>query len=120
MVLGFISLLLTFGQNYISKVCVPKKYSNTMLPCLPMDQRHGSVDPAAHGPPVPHDQEGGGVDPAALGLPPPHEEGGGGDVAAEGEHHRRLLSYERRFLSTDSGGQGCKVVSNSISTDITY
>ncbi|KAH6799776.1 Seven transmembrane MLO family protein [Perilla frutescens var. hirtella] len=33
MVLGFISLLLTFGQNYITRVCIPEKYSRTMLPC---------------------------------------------------------------------------------------
>lgn len=33
MVLGFISLLLTFGQNYISDMCIPEKYADTMLPC---------------------------------------------------------------------------------------
>ncbi|GAA0142370.1 hypothetical protein LIER_03285 [Lithospermum erythrorhizon] len=33
MVLGFISLLLTFGQNYITQVCIPTKVANTMLPC---------------------------------------------------------------------------------------
>ncbi|KAM7513970.1 hypothetical protein LguiA_003553 [Lonicera macranthoides] len=33
MVLGFISLLLTFGQNYISGMCIPEKYADTMLPC---------------------------------------------------------------------------------------
>lgn len=96
MVLGFISLLLTFGQNYISKMCIPEKYSKTMLPCLPHDQREGggghATDEAVHGPP------------AAS-----HEEG----EAHEGEHHRRLLSYERRFLSADSPGPGCKEVIKS-------
>lgn len=96
MVLGFISLLLTFGQNYISKMCIPEKYSRTMLPCLPHDQREGggghATDEAVHGPP------------AAS-----HEEG----EAHEGEHHRRLLSYERRFLSADSPGPGCKEVIKS-------
>lgn len=33
MVLGFISLILTFGQNYISKICIPEKIGDTMLPC---------------------------------------------------------------------------------------
>ncbi|KAL0432797.1 UNVERIFIED_CONTAM: MLO-like protein 9 [Sesamum latifolium] len=33
MILGFISLLLTFGQNFISKICVPEHIGNTMLPC---------------------------------------------------------------------------------------
>ncbi|KAL6493291.1 hypothetical protein OROGR_033050 [Orobanche gracilis] len=33
MILGFISLLLTFGQNYITQICIPEKLSNTMLPC---------------------------------------------------------------------------------------
>ncbi|PWZ21068.1 MLO-like protein 5 [Zea mays] len=33
MVLGFISLLLVFGQNYIIKVCISNHAANTMLPC---------------------------------------------------------------------------------------
>ncbi|KAL6509874.1 MLO-like protein 5 [Orobanche gracilis] len=33
MILGFISLLLTFGQNYITQICIPEKLENTMLPC---------------------------------------------------------------------------------------
>ncbi|CAK7345992.1 unnamed protein product [Dovyalis caffra] len=33
MVLGFISLTLTFSQSYIVGICVPLKYANTMLPC---------------------------------------------------------------------------------------
>ncbi|XP_034215505.1 MLO-like protein 9 [Prunus dulcis] len=33
MVLGFISLLLTFGQQYIAKVCIPLEAADTMLPC---------------------------------------------------------------------------------------
>ncbi|KDP43787.1 hypothetical protein JCGZ_22414 [Jatropha curcas] len=32
-VLGFISLLLTFGQTYITKICIPQKVADTMLPC---------------------------------------------------------------------------------------
>lgn len=33
MILGFISLLLTFGQSYIARICIPEKVVNTMLPC---------------------------------------------------------------------------------------
>ncbi|MED6183560.1 hypothetical protein PIB30_038964 [Stylosanthes scabra] len=33
MLLGFISLLLTFGTNYIKKICIPKGVGDTMLPC---------------------------------------------------------------------------------------
>ncbi|KAJ9172540.1 hypothetical protein P3X46_015767 [Hevea brasiliensis] len=33
MVLGFISLLLTFGQTYIIKICIPQNVADTMLPC---------------------------------------------------------------------------------------
>ncbi|PNY17906.1 MLO-like protein 8-like [Trifolium pratense] len=159
MVLGFISLLLTFGQNYISKVCIPQKYGNTMLPCLPVHQRlgehHGpSLEPKAndhdppsteheppsgeHEPPATEDEptpteheptpkepaadEGGGA--KGEHEPTPKEsadEGGGGKGEHEptpkkaadegepkGEHHRRLLSYERRILSGGGGGPGCK------------
>ncbi|VFQ70926.1 unnamed protein product [Cuscuta campestris] len=40
MVLGFISLLLTFGQNYIAKICIPIKVANTMLPCPAKHKEH--------------------------------------------------------------------------------
>jgi mlo protein len=33
MILGFISLLLVFFQNYIAKICIPESVGNTMLPC---------------------------------------------------------------------------------------
>nr|XP_043606837.1 MLO-like protein 8 [Erigeron canadensis] len=33
MVLGFISLLLTFSQYYIVKICIPDSIADTMLPC---------------------------------------------------------------------------------------
>nr|GLL32373.1 MLO-like protein 9 [Ipomoea trifida] len=78
MVLGFISLLLTFGQNYIAKICIPASAANTMLPCPAKYATH------EHG--GGHEDEGG------------HEEG----------HHRRLLWYEHRLLLDDSSPQGCK------------
>ena len=33
MLLGFISLLLTVGQDHIAKICIPAKFGNIMLPC---------------------------------------------------------------------------------------
>ncbi|CAI0421843.1 unnamed protein product [Linum tenue] len=39
MVLGFISLLLTFGQNYFLKICVSEDVANSMLPC-PYEGEH--------------------------------------------------------------------------------
>lgn len=42
MILGFISLLLTFGQSYIARVCIPQKIADTMLPCeSEVDESHG-------------------------------------------------------------------------------
>jgi mlo protein len=81
MVLGFISLLLTFGQSYISRICIPVKAADTMLPC-PL--RDGS-----------HYQE-----------TEPHNE----PQKGEGEHHRKLLWYARRYLAAEGGGAACKPV----------
>ncbi|XP_021714088.1 MLO-like protein 10 isoform X1 [Chenopodium quinoa] len=33
MVMGFISLLLTFSQGYIAKICIPSNFADHMLPC---------------------------------------------------------------------------------------
>jgi mlo protein len=33
MVLGFISLILTFSQYYIARICIPVRVADTMLPC---------------------------------------------------------------------------------------
>ncbi|XP_072957739.1 MLO-like protein 9 [Typha angustifolia] len=42
MILGFISLLLTFGQRFIVKICIPEKVAETMLPCrIPDDSENG-------------------------------------------------------------------------------
>ncbi|XP_042437711.1 MLO-like protein 7 isoform X2 [Zingiber officinale] len=35
MILGFISLLLTFSQDQIAKICVPRAVADSMLPCRP-------------------------------------------------------------------------------------
>ncbi|XP_062165405.1 MLO-like protein 9 [Alnus glutinosa] len=78
MVLGFISLLLTFGQSYISRICIPIKVADTMLPC-PL--------------------RGGGL----------HQEPQNEPQKGEGEHHRKLLRYDRRYLAAEGGGPGCKL-----------
>ncbi|CAA7025176.1 unnamed protein product [Microthlaspi erraticum] len=41
MVLGFISLLLTFGQNYIASICIPEKYGGAMSFCSPNEGPSG-------------------------------------------------------------------------------
>lgn len=71
MILGFISLLLTFGQTFIVKICIPANVSHTFLPC--------SYDSTQH-------------------------------ASDEAEHHRKLLFYERRYLSEDATPVQCKEV----------
>ncbi|CAN6481542.1 unnamed protein product [Victoria cruziana] len=38
MVLGFISLLISFGQNYIAKICIPHDVAEKMVPCPSTDE----------------------------------------------------------------------------------
>ncbi|XP_050378364.1 MLO-like protein 9 [Argentina anserina] len=82
MVLGFISLILTFMQTTIATLCIPERFEDTMLPC-PIKRHHGGGG-------------GGG-------------EGGRGKEGGGGGGHRRLFSYEpeRRFLAAGSSGGGC-------------
>ncbi|WVZ20428.1 hypothetical protein V8G54_007750 [Vigna mungo] len=42
MLLGFISLLLTFGTQYIAKICIPASAGDIMLPCKKVE---ASKDP---------------------------------------------------------------------------
>lgn len=92
MILGFISLLMTFGQSYIVGICISEKLSETMLPCaLRKAADHGEITP-----------------PAKDDHP-----------SAEENHHRRLLSddyfmnlgLQRRVLSGGSASVNCKPVS---------
>ncbi|XP_074282488.1 MLO-like protein 9 [Silene latifolia] len=78
MVLGFISLLLTFGQNYIIRMCIPIELANTMLPCH-MDRVHSEAPESA-----------------AESVPA---------EAAAAAGHRRLLWYDRRMLSGGGGSE---------------
>ncbi|CAH2042980.1 unnamed protein product [Thlaspi arvense] len=40
MILGFISLLLTFGEQYILEICIPEKAAASMLPCPDPSSTH--------------------------------------------------------------------------------
>jgi len=44
MLLGFISLLLTFGTKYVAKICIPKKFGDSMLPCKKGEVEEESKD----------------------------------------------------------------------------
>lgn len=48
MILGFISLLLTFGQSYIARICIPLKVADTMLPCTVKDVKDEEDDSTSH------------------------------------------------------------------------
>ncbi|XP_076932674.1 MLO-like protein 10 [Bidens hawaiensis] len=41
MILGFISLILTFTQYYIAEICIPLDVANTMLPCAKKEDKAG-------------------------------------------------------------------------------
>ncbi|KAK7386561.1 hypothetical protein VNO78_26894 [Psophocarpus tetragonolobus] len=48
MVLGFLSLLLTFGQSYIVKICIPNHAANILLPCPNLVTDHESSSEEEH------------------------------------------------------------------------
>ncbi|XP_059275144.1 MLO-like protein 9 isoform X4 [Lycium ferocissimum] len=91
MVLGFISLLLTFGQKYIAGICIPEKVADTMLPCPAQHVQHAVVP-----------GHGGGHHAPGQG----HHQDADHDDA--GDHHRRLLWDHIRILAADSPAGACK------------
>lgn len=129
MVLGFISLLLTFGQSYIAKICIPEAAGNTMLPCAahvehlehhppghdPSGEHHaaGEHQPTAEHHPEPehHEPEHHEPEHHEPEHPPPENEHKKPAEAAA-EHHRRLLWSMRRVLSGHATEE-CKPVSMS-------
>lgn len=48
MLLGFISLLLTVFQSAISKICVPQRFVQNLLPCKLPSHSHEQPEPTAH------------------------------------------------------------------------
>ncbi|TKY58388.1 MLO protein 8 [Spatholobus suberectus] len=72
MILGFLSLLLTFGQSYIVRICIPVHVADKLLPC------------------------------------PYTGTGKASSSESEEENRRKLLSYERRYLSDDGTSYHCK------------
>ncbi|XP_042376115.1 MLO-like protein 9 isoform X1 [Zingiber officinale] len=88
MVLGFISLILTFGQNYIIQICIPEKAADTMLPCRKEEK------------------------PEIGGGEGKGEHAGGGGKGGEA-HHRRLLwdtlmvIYSNRRQLAESSAPNC-------------
>jgi len=48
MILGFISLLLTFGQSYMVKICIPANATDQMLPCPYRATRDAKNDEEEH------------------------------------------------------------------------
>lgn len=44
MILGFISLLLTFGQSYIARICIPVELADKMLPCALRNTKEKSTE----------------------------------------------------------------------------
>ncbi|RZC67414.1 hypothetical protein C5167_011114 [Papaver somniferum] len=94
MVLGFISLLLTFGQNYIAKICVPLRIADTMLPCA-YGGNHHDAD-TSHVPPLsPHSPDSGHGD-GEL-------EHGTGEHSPDSGHEAGESEHETGEHSPDSG-----------------
>lgn len=48
MILGFLSLLLTFGQSYMVKLCMPSNATDLMLPCQSRATRDAKNDEEEH------------------------------------------------------------------------
>ncbi|KAI3781319.1 hypothetical protein L2E82_11329 [Cichorium intybus] len=48
MVLGFISLILTFSQYYIAKICIPIDIADTMLPCAKKKDKTEEEEEVVH------------------------------------------------------------------------
>lgn len=94
MVLGFISLLLTFGQSYIARICISEHIANTMLPCKKPevhDNKNASNEYQQEAANLLHEEAKGG--------------GGGGGGGGGAGGHRRLLWNEHRMLSGGGGGK---------------
>ncbi|OEL19456.1 MLO-like protein 5 [Dichanthelium oligosanthes] len=96
MVLGFISLLLVFGQNYIIKICISNHAADTMLPC----KVKGELAEAGHGkePAVPAEASGHGKEPAAAA------EGGHGKEGGAAEHLGSVIAWPPPYYAATAAG----------------
>ncbi|KAL3619819.1 hypothetical protein CASFOL_034731 [Castilleja foliolosa] len=97
MILGFISLILTFGQNYITRICISERFANTMLPCnLKPPHSHGNEE--NHHPVDLKRLFSHGNTLKRIVLD-----------GIEDDHHRRLLwDQVRRILAADHPANECK------------
>jgi mlo protein len=93
MVLGFISLLLVFGQNYIIKICISNHAADTMLPC-----KLKAVEAVAAGG---GGGEGGGQEHGGAGVP---EKNKGGEAEAGAEHLGGVVAWAPPYYA--GGGAG--------------
>lgn len=95
MILGFISLTLTFGQNFITQICIAEKYANTMLPCN-LKVYHPYGDEETHG--------------AVEHLKRLIFSGEGRFRNNQGDLHRRRVLWDqaRRVLAGASSVKECK------------
>ncbi|GJM97375.1 hypothetical protein PR202_ga14297 [Eleusine coracana subsp. coracana] len=105
MVLGFISLLLVFGQNYIIKICITEEAADTMLPCKLKATTYDAVTGKDHTndprvvPDASNHGEGGG-DHEEANNNKPGEGGGDHEEANKNEHLSSLYSmYPPRIHS---------------------
>uniref|UniRef100_A0A0E0KZ99 MLO-like protein n=1 Tax=Oryza punctata TaxID=4537 RepID=A0A0E0KZ99_ORYPU len=103
MVLGFISLLLVFGQNYIIKICITEEAADTMLPCrLKPSTIKAETDKSHHGDAATTAEAGGGhtATPAEhfslVGVGPPF-------AAAFSRPHHRLLAEAKMSTKCPDG-----------------
>ena len=95
MVLGFISLLLVFGQNYIIKICISEAAADTMLPCKLKAGTYDAITGKDHS-----------HDPGAV---PDAKHGGGGHEAAQpggGHEAAEHLAFFNFNASEGGGGRG--------------
>ncbi|XP_006654121.1 MLO-like protein 9 [Oryza brachyantha] len=102
MVLGFISLLLVFGQNYIIKICITEKAADTMLPCrLKASTIEAETDKGHHG----GGEAAGAKEPGHMAKPAEHFGLMGTPFAAafSAPPHHRLLAEAKMSTKCPEG-----------------
>lgn len=77
MLLGFVSLLLAVTQESISKICIPSKLANTMLPCRRVFITAGTESLAVYRNSINGALSAGSVSPHSRKLADDDDNGGG-------------------------------------------